>query len=143
MNARELLEKLEYENRNGLRWLFSSDSEDRKTVLRALSLLASVEDGEGIVRELREDAHENRLRGRPEHARTNDEAAARIVALEAQRDEARELAAKRGEIQVRLQSELASVKAHAESMAEYIDDNRESSGAIAKRAYRAAHPETP
>ena len=60
MNARELHDKLEYEHKAGLRWLFSSDAQERETVLRALRLLAAAEANDGGIPEMTKAVQEGR-----------------------------------------------------------------------------------
>jgi len=97
--AKELHDWLEASN------LFEPDA--RQIILRALSLLASVESsGDDVVCNLRSDARVSRRMGQCDQAETMEEAAARIT-LDAQERAA-------------LKAELASVKANAESSGDEV-----------------------
>ncbi len=91
------------------------------------SLLAAVEDGDEIVRELSEPRWNRDTESNEEPTELERKAAARIT-LDAQEKAA-------------LKGELASVKAHADAMAEALDYG-ENFGAYSDLtdAYRAAHP---
>ncbi len=125
MSAKELL-KFIGPVESGSKWEFCA--EHQSTILRALSLLAAVlSSQDDVVCELRSDAAFLKRIGHPEEAETMDNAAARIT-LDAQEKAA-------------LKGELASVKAHADAMAEALDYG-ENFGAYSDLtdAYRAAHP---
>ena len=118
--AKELHDWLEASN------LFEPDA--RQIILRALSLLASVEDEDGIVRELRRivlpSLHDY---GQRTSATVVERAAALIVSQR--------------ESEKRKDEEIASLKKHAEAMANSHDHNGDYvSLASAISAYRAAHP---
>jgi predicted nuclease with TOPRIM domain len=109
MSAKELHEELMDEPHD------ERDTEKVQLILRALSLLAAVEDGDEIVRYLNKDAARLLAKSKQvpstagqmkyeEISRKQANAAARIT------QDAQEIAALKGE--------LASVKAHAEAMAD-------------------------
>jgi hypothetical protein len=132
MNARELLAHFDFS--------FIKSDGARATILRALALLAAVdESSDGLVRELDEDAAQQYAWSNEETANIERKAAARIVALE---------------------QELASVKAHEEVMESLLrewlvteidpeDEEYQSwmeqfmQRVIACIPPRAAHPRTP
>ena len=99
------------------------DEERAAIAIRALSLLSSVEDGEGVVQDLGTLAADLLLEGLPDEAEIPQRAAARIA------QDAQEKAALKGQADVLdalntsqaheialLKTKLASVKAHAEEM---------------------------
>ena len=105
------------------------DGDEEATILRALALLAAVEDGDEIVRELRECEAGNVEDGFYERARICDKAAARIT-LDAQERESiikqfEELIAQGQAKMDALKGELASVKAEREC--EWTQDGDEDS----------------
>lgn len=170
MSAKELHEELMDEPHD------ERDTEKVQLILRALSLLAAVEDGDEIARELQECVVHGDVTGEILFIRYEilDKAAARIT-LDAQEKAAlnAELASVKAELAAEtaivdriwdqlgrpsyeelkgrsiydlidaLKAELASVKAHAEAMADAIQFSDMAILTVAKaaaEAYRAAHP---
>lgn len=129
MNARELHDKL---SRSGANPDLAEFCAGHATILRALDLLSAVEGAQDeIVRELR-GQHCRDFGSDPQCdadglciCAMHERAAAALVAERAAKEKA--------------EAERDELKRHAEAMAEYIDENRESSGATAKRAYLAYH----
>jgi predicted nuclease with TOPRIM domain len=133
MSAKELHEELMDEPHD------ERDTEKVQLILRALSLLAAVEDGDEIVRYLNKDAARLLAKSKQvpstagqmkyeELSRKQANAAASIT-LDAQEKAA-------------LKAKLASVKAHAEAMADAIQFSDMAILTVAKaaaEAYRAAH----
>lgn len=144
MSAKELHEELMDEPHD------ERDTEKVQLILRALSLLAAVEDGDEIARELREVELTLDATDMPVHSAAVRAARARIT-LDAQEKAAldRHISALRealygvAEDRSALKAELASVKAHAEAMADAIQFGDMAILTVAKaaaEAYRAARP---
>ena len=86
MNARELHDKLEYEHKAGLRWLFSSDAQERETVLRALRLLDAAEANDGSTPETDRLFTVKNIGAATKDGIGNDDLYAAFVAIERERN---------------------------------------------------------
>ena len=152
MDAKELHQTMSMCHPNN--WVITNP-EIRATILRALALLASVEgSSDEVVRELQRVVLPSlRDYGQGYSAAVAERAAAHILALRKWKDEilvaagaqenddvAKWIAADKSERDA-LKDELASVRAHAEAMADALNDGQ-NFGAWQSviDAFRAAHP---